>query len=665
MSKGKILVVENKGIIARDLQKTLQRLGYDVPSVVASAEAAIRTTEEIEPDLVLMDVVQGEPDGIEAANQIRFRFNIPIVYLTAYSDDKTLDRAKHTEPVTYLLKPFSESALRAAIELALYQYKSGRRRAELKFRALLESSPDAFVIVDRQMRIAMVNAQAERMFGYARTELRGQSVNILLPERFREDHPQHMKMYAANPIIRPMGRGRELAGLRKDGSEFPVEISLSIIEAGDDVYLTSAIRDISERKNAEEKLRWHAAREQAVAEISRLLAHARWQYDSVLHLISQRLAEMIGDLCILRLLSNDGRWLDTVASAHPDASALTLATELLSATREDAREGLLGRVLQTNQSVLLAKVSEEEIQGLTQPRFRPYLDRFGIQSVLIAPLCAERNPIGTVSLTRDRPGRPYSDDDQKFLEDVASRVALAIENARLFEEVRTGRSRQRVLSRRLLSIQETERRAIARELHDEIGQTLTGLTLKLEEARGLQGSSVQKRLDEVQHAINELLGRVHELSLDLRPAMLDDLGLLAALLWHFERFTKLTAVQVTFEHAALSGRRFSPEIETAAYRIVQEALTNVARHSGVNHTDVHAWANSETLYLQIEDAGSGFDADIALNASRTTGLSGMRERALLLDGHLTVESFPGVGTRVTAELPLAHDTSQEEKEKEG
>jgi signal transduction histidine kinase len=131
--------------------------------------------------------------------------------------------------------------------------------------------------------------------------------------------------------------------------------------------------------------------------------------------------------------------------------------------------------------------------------------------------------------------------------------------------------------------------------------------------------------------------------------MLDDLGLLPALLWLVERYTAQTGVRVSFERGPLP-ERFDPAVETAAYRIVQEALTNVARHAGVREAVVRLWADADWLGLQVEDRGAGFDPRAV--AGPSAGLSGMRERAQLLGGHLEVESAPGQGTRVTAGLPL-------------
>jgi signal transduction histidine kinase len=196
-------------------------------------------------------------------------------------------------------------------------------------------------------------------------------------------------------------------------------------------------------------------------------------------------------------------------------------------------------------------------------------------------------------------------------------------------------------------LEEAERRHIARELHDEIGQSLTALKIRLAMAGDGAG------LPEARALVDDLMSRVSNLSLDLRPAMLDDLGLLPALLWLFERYTAQTQIEVAFEHEGLDGR-FSPESETAAFRIVQEALTNVARHSGEKRVTVRVWrtAGTPTLGVQVQDRGRGFDADRAIAAGRSSGLTGMRERALALGGRLTVEAAPGSGARLSAELPL-------------
>lgn len=207
------------------------------------------------------------------------------------------------------------------------------------------------------------------------------------------------------------------------------------------------------------------------------------------------------------------------------------------------------------------------------------------------------------------------------------------------------------LSHRLVEIQEDERRRIALELHDEIGQLLTGLKLQLGAQNGAE--SPQPGLEKARGLTDELIQRVRNLSLDLRPTMLDDLGLLPALLWHFDRFKSVTGVNVTFSQNGLLDARFSPELETTVYRIVQEALTNVARHSGVSEASVSVLHLDGVMTIQVEDRGSGFDAAGRLADGRTRGLRGMQERVALVGGSITIDSVPGWGTSILVELPAS------------
>jgi signal transduction histidine kinase len=209
----------------------------------------------------------------------------------------------------------------------------------------------------------------------------------------------------------------------------------------------------------------------------------------------------------------------------------------------------------------------------------------------------------------------------------------------------------RALSLRLVDVQEAERRFIARELHDEIGQLVTGLKLLLETSLRPVSPSEQQHLHEALAIINDLMERVRQLSVNLRPQMLDDLGLLTALDWHFKRYGNQTGVRVQFKHTPLTGR-LPARLETAVFRIVQEALTNVARHAGVKEATVRLWTNSAHVGLQVQDGGAGFDVPTALAKRTSTGLWGMKERAELLGGDFTLDSGPGQGTCLTVQLPL-------------
>lgn len=222
--------------------------------------------------------------------------------------------------------------------------------------------------------------------------------------------------------------------------------------------------------------------------------------------------------------------------------------------------------------------------------------------------------------------------------------------------LRSYAEQQGELSRKLLNIQEAERRRIALELHDEIGQTLTGLKLTLEMQS--RRTNAGDELAQAQTLVNDLMARVRQLSLDLRPATLDHLGLLPSLLWLIRNYTTQTGIEVDLNHHGISQRRFAPELETSAYRIVQEALTNVARHSGVKSATVRVWADDENLRVSVIDAGAGFDADETLASAGSTGLSGMRERVRLLGGQFYAESAKDNGTRISADWSLNPTTDE-------
>ena len=253
--------------------------------------------------------------------------------------------------------------------------------------------------------------------------------------------------------------------------------------------------------------------------------------------------------------------------------------------------------------------------------------------------------------------RRFSGDDVNFLRAVAHVLAGALERAEMERRLRAAHDEERRLrervetySRLAATAHEDERRHIARELHDEVGQSLTGLKLTLDGLERLPPGSMDDRFRRARALVDELLERVHSLSLDLRPAVLDDLGLRPALLWLVQRFRTQTGLEAVLEHKGLDGR-LSPELETVAYRIAQEALTNVARHAHTSGATLRCVLEGPSLVVEVTDEGVGFDVDAA--RPLRSGLVGMEERARLAGGYLRVDSQVGQGTRVLAELPVA------------
>jgi signal transduction histidine kinase len=217
------------------------------------------------------------------------------------------------------------------------------------------------------------------------------------------------------------------------------------------------------------------------------------------------------------------------------------------------------------------------------------------------------------------------------------------------DSLRSSQERYRSLSRRLLEQQEHERAALARELHDQLGQSLVALSLNFELMKSELPPAANARVPESMEAIEKMLEQVRTLAFDLRPSMLDEFGLVGALRHLAKRYAERTGVHTSFT-ATPSDARAPLEIETACFRIAQEALTNVTRHAHASHIEVTLTARDVALEITISDDGVGFDVE---QKRVGLGLVGMSERAELAGGRLYIESAPDIGTTLRARFPLA------------
>ena len=215
--------------------------------------------------------------------------------------------------------------------------------------------------------------------------------------------------------------------------------------------------------------------------------------------------------------------------------------------------------------------------------------------------------------------------------------------------------RLRELSHRLMNVQETERRQIAHDLHDEIGQSLTAIKLGVREAHNmLKSSPLSTLLVDSLTILDQVIEQVRNLALDLRPSLLDELGLVPALKWYMKRQGERAGCETKYA-AHLGESHLTPGVGIACFRIVQEALTNVMRHAEATHVQMSVTQQEDHLLLVIEDNGQGFNVEQAKTHARSgisIGLLGMEERAKLVGGELTITSSPKTGTRLTASLPL-------------
>jgi len=215
------------------------------------------------------------------------------------------------------------------------------------------------------------------------------------------------------------------------------------------------------------------------------------------------------------------------------------------------------------------------------------------------------------------------------------------------------------LQLRLVTVQEEERRRIARELHDQMGQSLAALMLGLKSLLSNDvRSPIRNQIERLHDLANDLAKDVHHLALDLRPTSLDDLGLLVAISNYVEDWSSRWKIRADFHSRGLDGKRLPSHLETTVYRIVQEALTNIVRHAQAQNISVILELREDRLLAIIEDDGCGFDVEAMMNTpirERRLGFLGMQERVALVNGTLNIESTPDLGTTVYLRIALSND----------
>lgn len=285
-----------------------------------------------------------------------------------------------------------------------------------------------------------------------------------------------------------------------------------------------------------------------------------------------------------------------------------------------------------------------------------------INTYMILPLVSSGDILGVLVMCTYQP-RSLSSIHVDIANEVVSSITINVREYRLFQEVSESGKRSQILSQQLVRVQEVERRRLAHELHDEIGQSLTVVKMNLCSIKK-KTPAVNKYLDECINIVEGTLQQVRNLSLDLRPAMLDDLGLAITLRWFLERITQFSDIKTHFS-VDIKHERYSEVIETSSFRIVQEALSNIIRHSAAKNTWVtlHQSAHDSPLILTVEDDGCGYNVKSAMTKAskgQSLGLLGMHERVLLSGGHIDIRSKRGQGTIINVVFP--HPNLQTPKE---
>jgi PAS domain S-box-containing protein len=486
-------------------------------------------------------------------------------------------------------------------------------------REFLEFAPDAVIGVDLNGEIRLVNSRTQAVFGYARDELIGQHVEMLVPERVRGSHVGHRDRYFEAPRTRPMGAGLDLYARRKDGSEFPCEISLSTVATDQGMMALAAIRDIADRRHDRDEQRRAVRRLQAATDVA-IAVGGETDLERVLDAIVERGRALVEARALVILL-REGEDM-VVAATAAVAGGLDPQVVDLRIRANDASE-----------EVLLGKFTGMDLGAKESGR------------ALLAPLLFRGDPLGVV-VALDRIGDPgrFHDEDQRMLEAFAASAATGVATARSMAEERLQNT---------IDAAEQERSRWARELHDETLQALAVLRMRLSSAlREEEAGALEEAGQAAVAQIDDEIVKLRRLITELRPASLDTIGLeaaLQALAEQHQQGTAIMEVNCDFELPRDEEARPTPVLETAVYRLVQEALNNVSKHSMARRADVTVRAVRGSIEIEVRDDGVGFEPSLVREGF---GLVGMRERAALLGGTLDVDSTKGSGTRVRAEIPL-------------
>ncbi len=394
--------------------------------------------------------------------------------------------------------------------------------------------------------------------------------------------------------------------------------------------------------------RSHAELLRRLSELSALDATATaisagQRLDDLLQSTLERILQIM-DLRAGWIFLNEGAAPDFRLAAHAGLSAAFASAE----ARRELGECICARVLQEGRALVLRDICAE------CRRLDPDLIRAeGLVTHASVPLLSGGRVLGVMNVASAH-SREFTPDDMTLLNAVGRQLGIAVENARLWEEVKEKEALRQQFLERVIAAQEAERQRLARELHDEAGQTLTALSLGL---RRLQDdprlpAAPRELAQELKAQIAALSTELHRLAVELRPSALDRVGLIGALEQYAQEFGQRYGLEIQFESSLPASIHLPPEIQTSLYRIVQEALTNVARHAQARAVSVLLQLRESQIVITIEDDGQGFDPAQAQKNGRL-GLFGMQERAAMLGGSLHIESAPGEGTTVFVKIPLA------------
>lgn len=624
-----MLVDDDAGLLEALADSVRSTTDLELVATATDGAQAIERALDARPDVAVMDARMPGLGGVSATRELSRRMpELRIVGLSAHEDQGSALEMIDAGAIGYIVKGAPEPEVLEAVRRAyrgqmsmqadlgvtalrdlLRELKERRdteqalRKSEQRNAALLESIPDSVVVVGDDGTIELVSGQTARLFGYGRGELIGQPVEVLVPERYRRVHEAKRERLELNQHSRPMDSGLDFSARRKDGTEFPADISLAHLETDEGTKTIAAIRDITSRTLAGD---------------------------------AQRKSEQL---------------FRGLLESAPDAMVIIDANGLIQVVNAQA-ERVFGYPR--------GELRGQSVDTLLPERFRPahLRHRLGyMERPQARPMGAELDLYG-----RRRDGTEFPVDiSLSPMESESGPLVIAAvrdvtdrrEAKKKLDETLATAQRQQLFAR-LIAAQEEERLRIASDIHDDTIQAMTATSLRMQQLRRhLSDPSEIDLLKRLEEAVRESITRLRRLMFDLRPAALDRSGLAAALRELLQRLQDESDIAFVFDNQL--DVEPDGEVRTALYRIAQEALTNVKKHSGAVTVHVELRTVGNGCRIRITDDGHGFDVKGADMKPGHLGLVSMRERAQIAGGWWSVKCPPGLGTVVEFWMPVGKE----------